>query len=166
METAVGLLPSWGVAPRVGLAVTPPRFVPFELAVSVFFTNEERASGGRGARFSAWTAEVAVCPISLQDQAWRFRADSCLVERLGEVRAAGFGFTEDATATELISTIGAREMGRLAVAGPLSAFLSLGVEAPFVRYRFVFGDSSGSTRSVHQMAPVVGAGVLGLLLEW
>jgi hypothetical protein len=162
MEAAVGFLPSVAIAPRVGLSVDLPRFVPLELAASLFLEDREGAS--RGARFSAWSVEMAVCPFTLRKGA--FRADSCVMERLGEVRATGFGFTEDAVVTELVSTVGAREAGTVSLVGPLSAFLGLSLEAPVVRYRFVFGDSIGNTRSVHRMAPLVGTGALGLSLEW
>lgn len=164
LETAVGLLPGWGLAPRAGIAIVPPRFVRVEAAVSLFLPDEETAGAGRGARFSGHTAELAVCPVSLHTES--LRADACLTERVGAVRAAGFGFTESSTATELVAAIGAREVATLTLVRPLALFLGLGVEAPFLRYRFVFGDSAGGARVLHRMAPIVGTGALGLSLEW
>jgi hypothetical protein len=163
-ETAVGLLPGWGLAARAGLAIVPPRFVRLEAAVAFFLQNDEHAAGGRGARFSAWTAELAICPVSWQKGA--IRADACLTERFGQVRAVGFGFAESETAMEPLSAVGLREVATLQLARPLALFLGVGVEAPFVRYRFVFADVTGGARAIYRMPPVMGSGALGLSLEW
>ena len=164
LETDVGLLPGFGFGVRPGLAVVPPRFVRVEMAVALFLRDQERTAGGRGAQFSAWTAELAICPLSFRRG--MVRADACLTERFGQIRGVGFGFAESETATEPVSAVGAREVATLRLTAPLALFLGLGIEAPFVRYRFVFGEADGAARTIYRMPPVMGAGTLGLSLDW
>jgi hypothetical protein len=163
-EAAVGFLPRWGLAARAGVGILPAHFVRVEVSAALWKHDEERTSGGRGAQFSAWTAELALCPLS-----WRYertRVDACVTERFGQIKAIGFGFQESATATEPLFNVGARGTTTVELAPPLGVFLGVGLEAPLVRYRFVFGDPGGGERAIYRMAPAMGSLALGLSLEW
>jgi hypothetical protein len=164
VEADVGFLPGISFAPRAGIAVEPRSFVRLEAAGSVFLSEDRHADERRGARFSAWSAELSICPLSLRFAESALHA--CVSERFGQVRASGFGFWRSTTALEPISELGLGAVFTTRLASALLLRLGLRAEVPLVRYRFVFAGEAGDTHAVYSMSPIVPSAELGLAYRW
>jgi hypothetical protein len=163
-EGIVGLMPEFTVAARVGVAVDAPRFFRVEVAGELWAPREDRNATGRGAHWSSWTAELAICPIEWREE--RLRIFGCVAQRFGQIRAAALGFTENTTATEALWTLGPRGVATFRIAPPLALGVGFGAEVPLVRYRFVYSDLSGEPRTVYKMAALSGSARVGLVVTF
>lgn len=152
-EASVGFLPGVALGLRAGIALEPPRFWRFELGATLW-AHSEATERGRGARFSAWTVDLGICPAE-----WRVsgvRLVGCATQRAGIVRAEGVGLPEKTRSDETLYALGARGAATWEFTSPLALELGARVEVPLVRYGFVYEDAVRNTRDVHRMAPVSG----------
>lgn len=162
-EIGVGMLPGPGLAARGELAVEPPRFWRLSLAFALW-ESRDAGDAGRGAHFSSWTADLALCPVEVAKSS--IVAHLCAVERVGQVTADGFGVAHPATADALFHSAGLRATARWEFAPPFSLVIGADASAPFVRYRFVYRDVTGAPAAVYRMAPVNGDADLGVSVRW
>jgi hypothetical protein len=163
-EALLGLFPGVVGAGWVGVALEPPRFFRVELDGELSLEDDERDASGRGGKFRLAAAVLDVCPITHRSVS--FAVHGCVTQRFGAVTAHGVGFDDSMTATEPLWTIGARVIGTLSIAGPVAIRLGIGGDVPLVRYRFVYSDASGDTRTVRKMAAGAGSAELGLAVAW
>jgi len=158
-EGALGLLPGASIGGRLALAVEPPRAWRIE-AGGTIWSEREALSGPSGARFSVWTLDLGICPFSSEGE--RFGAWVCVAQRTGKITATGEGFDSNARPEETLLTGMARLSATWSFAPPFALHGALGLEVPFVRFRFVYRDSRGAIAAVYEMWPVAGSLGLGI----
>jgi hypothetical protein len=156
-EAEVGLMPGVAFGGRLALGIEPPRVWRIE-AGGTLWQERDAQIGSAGTRFSMWTLDLAICPVSMGQEP--LNAWICIAQRAGTVRAEGTGFDRNAVQRETFLAAEARSGLTWAFAGPLVLHAAFGLEVPLVRLEFVFRDAEGDLRSVYRMSPI--AGVLGV----
>ena len=156
-EAAIGILPGVALGGRLQVAIEPPRLWRIE-AGATLFQHRSTNSGAAGARFSMWTADIAICPVAVDRET--FAAWGCVAQRAGRIHSEGVGFDRNASADDTFLAAELRAGATWSFAPPFSVHAAFGLEAPLVRLRFVYREGPGSAPAVYEMAPV--AGVLGL----
>ncbi|HVU00162.1 MAG TPA: hypothetical protein VHE30_00370 [Polyangiaceae bacterium] len=164
VEALAGVFPGPATAVKGGVVVEPAHFSRIEVAGSWFLPADHDEAAGRGVHFSAWSAEVLLCPLAYRSA--RFGVHGCASERVGQVRASGFGFFTSERVTEPISSLGMGVGARFLVAPAFGLRLGLRAELPVVRYRFVFTEASGGTGVAHGMSAVAVGAEAGILFPW
>ena len=160
---AVGVLP--GVAPgvRLGFGAEPPAFWPIELFAS-WWPAQRASSEDAGARFTALTVGLYVCPVSVGTE--NTRAEFCLGQEVGQLGVRGFGFDRNDERTRLTYDLSLRVRTSQHLVGPLK--LVAGVQAlwPLSRDRFVADEADGGRREVFRRPFMAGAAELGVGLDF
>lgn len=162
-ELAFGLLPPLAFGARAGVSIAPPGFARIEIAGSWFAPVDERESAERGVRLSALSVDLGLCVDEWKQGAVRLHG--CITERVGRVRASGFGLTQPETAGDLLVGAGLREVGILSLTPELALRAGVALEVPLVRYRFVFEDIDRRRQVAYEMNRVSVALELGVALH-
>lgn len=135
---AVGLIPSLALGLELGVELRSPHFWPIALHAAGFGEQRQRAAvPSRGARFTAQTLVLGVCPWT--GELGGLDASVCVAQRLGRVRARGVGFDERQRDDGWLLHVGAG----LTLArsfGPLFVAASGTLLVPVVRRRYFFTD--------------------------
>lgn len=167
-EPSVALVAGAGLAPgfewggRAGLTLTPPRFWKIEVS-GALFADAATSSGPGSSDLALWAVALAICPIGIDA---RVELDACIVQRAGSVQSTGKRFDRNHVERNSILTFGLGARLGIPVAGPLVFRLGLNVEAPLLRYRFVYLDELGQTRQLFRVWPVTLFGHAGLGLRF
>jgi hypothetical protein len=156
-EAAVGLLPGLTLGARVAMAIEPPRLWRIEVG-GTLWQKQDAETGPMGAHLSMWTLDVAICPLSVEDE--KLNAWACLAQRAGTVRATGVGFDRNVAQNDTFLGAEARLGATWAFASPFVVHAAFGLVAPLVRLAFVYRDEQGDTAALYRMPPV--AGTLGV----
>jgi hypothetical protein len=156
---AIGMLPGAAVGFGLTSEVRIGRFWPLDLWTDLWPTTEALQSGA-GARFSAWTAGLGLCPLELGDASSSFLA--CAGATGGEIISSGVDLDVAVDHTRAYAQAEVRIGGRLRVAGPLFLAADLGLGVPLARDSYSYTQADGTVSEVFRTAPVVPLGHLAL----
>ena len=137
-----GPMPGPAAGLELGLTVRPSSFWPVSLRAAGWWPRTHGAGGERGARFSAKSLELGVCPWegSLGEVSLR----GCVLQWFGRITARGFGFDEDQRDAHWAVAFGAgATMGHWF--GPVLVSVDGALLVPPVRRRYFFADVADTT---------------------
>lgn len=138
----MGPLPGATLGVQLGLTVRAAHFWPVSLRAGRWWPKTRRVGAERGARFSASSLEVGVCPWEGLLGELSFQA--CVLEWFGRVRARGSGFDVDERSERWLVALGTGgNVGHWF--GPVFVSASASLLAPPVRRRYFFSDATEST---------------------
>ena len=150
----LGLLPGVPLGVGLRLELTPPGFVPIELAGAFFPERSDQLRAGAGADLLAAWGTLGVCPLVPVDAG--IRVLGCVAVEGGTIASHGFGFDRslDDESVVLAGALRVRAFGR--IAGPLVIGVSASLSVPVLRPRFYALDPAGVEREVFRVAPLLG----------
>lgn len=140
---AVGLIPSLALGLELGIELRFPRFWPVTLHASGFGERRQAAAvASKGARFTAQTLVLGVCPWG--GELGGLEASVCVAQRVGRVRARGVGFDEEQRDDGWALSAGA-SVGLSRTLGPVFVAASGSLLVPVARRRYFFTDDVDTT---------------------
>ncbi len=170
LEVAASVVGSMGAVPDITLGgelllgVRPPHFIELRLRPTGLLPKSEAApTPDRGGRFSLLTVALDACPLEHEVQKLRFVG--CVAQRVGRMRAEGFGFHQSATSSELYYALGISTGAAFWFAPPVGVRVGLDLEAPLTRDAYFSVGPTGERREIFRPSPIVGAATVGLALS-
>lgn len=157
-----GPVPGAAAGLELGLTLHPGAFWPISLRAAGWGPRSHGAGGERGARFSARSLELGVCPwqSSLGDVSLR----ACVLQWFGRITARGFGFDEDQRSEHwAVALGGGATVGHWL--GPVLVSVDGALLVPPVRRRYFFADVADTT-TLHEEPWLFGAAGLRLGTEF
>jgi hypothetical protein len=162
-ELGIGVLPVLGLGARAELAMDAPRFWRIAFGAT-FWGNRETSGLVRGARFSYWSMDLAICPLRTESDSVALHL--CAAQRVGHLEAQGFGLTNPASTTTLLYALGIRGAAAWRL-DPLLAIVASGeLDVPFDQYRFAYRDVTGGPVVVYRTSALTAEATLGLSIRW
>lgn len=155
-------LPGLAGAVILEVEVQPPRGFPLALSVGAW-PPVERLDAGRGGRFLGLLASLGACPGVRFDP--NVEIGGCGSVSLTYLLAEGIGVTSPRRAEAFSFSLEAAAFSRVRIAGALWARASIGLLVAIVRPRATLRDI-GEELLVHEVAPVIPEGSLGLELRF
>ncbi len=149
VSTSYGYLPQAALGIRLAVGLDPAVFWPMELDAILTFPSERHTNTG-GARFTARSVGLSICPLTLR-QSWVVTR-ACAGGRLGQLIATGFGFDETHEPNVLVPSGLARVTAMFPLGDHFGVSAGAGALVPLKRPRFV-ADEAG-TVLLHQPWPV------------
>lgn len=159
---AAGL--GWGNLPGVigALAayvrLTPRQFFPTLLEGEGYWPASAERDAVSGARLRLLRLGLAVCPLHTRGE--RLSAALCAGQKLGWLRAEGYGFDHDREERRLTFALSTGGEARLRLVAPVSIRGYLGLEVPLVRDAFI--SAGRNPARVFEPSPVAVSGAVGL----
>jgi hypothetical protein len=150
---AFGLLP--GFAPGAALAVQAqfPRVPRIVLSLEAFIPRRETLSGrDAGAELASERLGLEVCPALFV--ARPARIELCLGQRVGRMRAEGFGFDRNLTTDRLHYAVSAGLTSMLALSASFELSAGIRAEVPLTRDDFAVRPGGGEGEVVFRPAPL------------
>jgi hypothetical protein len=161
---AAGLVPSLGWGAEVGLGLRAPRGPWFRLLADLSPAREARLDDAeRGARLSVYRAGLDVCGLDLR--AGSFRVSWCVGQRVGVMRAEGFGFQENTDSQRLVFALGSGLDGIIPIGRYFGLSCGIRAELPFARDRFTGQGASGSETLIFRSAPLTVSARAGIQVQ-
>lgn len=147
---------------ELGITVRAGAFWPVSLHAAGWWPRTHGAGGERGARFSAKSLQLGVCPWegSLRELSLR----ACVLQWFGRITARGFGFDEDQRSERWAVALGAgTTVGHRF--GPVLVSVDGALLVPPVRRRYFFADVAETT-TIHEEPWLFGAAGMRLGTEF
>lgn len=164
VSAGVSALGTWGLLPGIDpalalyLELVPRHFYPVVLQGEGFWPAEAERDVAAGARFRLFRAGLLVCPPVVE--ASRSVLSVCAGQKLGFIRAGGFGFDHNRDERRLTFALSLGAEGKLRLFPAVSVRGYLGAEVPVVRDRFASGGRNST--DLFQPSPVAAAAEIGL----
>jgi hypothetical protein len=156
---AVGMLPSAAVGIGLTSDVRMAPLWPVDLWTDLWPTSQT-LRGGAGARFGAWTAGIALCPLDVADRTWTFYG--CAGATGGEILSSGIGLDVSYSHTRAYAQVELRVGTRVRLAGPLFAAIDVGAGVPVARDTYTYSQPGAGVEDVFRTAAVIPFGHLGV----
>jgi hypothetical protein len=153
LAVLAGPLPGAVMGLELGVTLRVGQFWPVSIRGSGWLPYTHQLGPDRGARFTARTLALGICPW--EEQLGELVLQACVLEWLGRVDARGFGFDEDQQTERWLSALGGgATLGHWL--GPVFAAASFELLAPLVRRRYFFANVTDDT-TLHEEPWVYGA---------
>lgn len=160
----VGLLPGVALGGELGLGLKLANGPWLRAVGELYAEREAHLSGGAsGVRLRAVRWGLELCPFSIP--LGPLEAQPCLGQRVGWLRASGFGFDQNAETTRLFYSLTLGAQGVLPLGGPCGLVLGAHGEFPFARDEFTARADGVRSQALFQVAPVTAVAKLGLRVE-
>jgi hypothetical protein len=156
---AVGMLPNASVGLGLTSDVRIASLWPVDLWTDLWPTSQTLRNGA-GARFGAWTAGIALCPLDLARPDWGLYG--CAGATGGEILSSGVGLDVSVSHTRGYAQVELRMGARLRLQGPLFAAVDVGAGVPMARDSYSYTQGSGAVDDVFRTAAVVPFGHLAV----
>jgi hypothetical protein len=160
----VGILP--GIAPGFGLSagLRWSRGPWIRLLGELFPARDEGlVAGTSGASFSLVRAGAEVCAVSWKSSAVALEA--CMGQRVGRLRAAGFGFDANRETARFHYSLAAGGNAAIPLSPAFGIEVGLRAELPLLRDRFTARADEATEVKVFQGFPVGGIAAVGFRFE-
>jgi hypothetical protein len=150
---ALGLLPGLALGAELAFQVQFPQVPPIVLLFEAF-TPRRETLGGRdaGAELGSERLGLEVCPALV---AWpTARIETCLGQRVGRMRAEGFGFDRNLTTDRLHYAVSAGLNSVLALSAWLELSAGMRAEVPLTRDDFAVRPGGSEAEVLFRPAPL------------
>jgi hypothetical protein len=150
---ALGLLPGTALGAELALQAQFARVPPIVLLLEAFIPRKETLSArDAGAELASERFGLEVCPALLAGQ--NARLESCLGQRVGRMRAEGFGFDRNVATDRLHYAFSAALNSVLALGARFELSAGIRAEVPFTRDDFTVRPGGGEGEVVFRPAPL------------
>lgn len=153
-----GNLPSVKGALGAYVRLTPRQFFPTLLEGEGYWPANAERDDLSGARLRLLRLGLAVCPLHTSGE--RFSAALCAGQKIGWLRAEGYGFDHDRQERRLTLALSTGGEARLRLVAPVSIRGYLGLEVPLVRDAFI--SAGRNPTRVFEPSLVAVSGAVGL----
>jgi hypothetical protein len=158
----VGPMPGVAAGLELGLTVRSGAFWPVSLHAAGWWPRTHDAGAERGARFSAKSLQVGVCPW--EGSLGQLPLRACVLQWFGRITARGFGFDEDQQSEHWAVAFGAgATVGHWF--GPVLVSVDGALLVPPVRRRYFFANVADTT-TLHEEPWLFGAAGMRLGTEF
>jgi hypothetical protein len=158
-----GLLPGVGGGLAIVGEITPPRFVPIELAAHVWL-DAHAVVNDRSVSLSMAFGSLGACPLAWRHAGTRLRG--CAAVDVGALRATGYGFRVSTAGEAPFAAVSLYGRVTQRILGPLELGLSAGASIPFVRAGVSYADQTGTEQVLFRVSPVGGVAEVGIGLAF
>jgi hypothetical protein len=150
---ALGLLPGLAFGAELALQAQFPRLPRLVLSFDAFIPRSETLSArDAGAELASQRLGLEVCPALFASRP--ARVELCLGQRVGRMRAEGFGFDRNLTSNRLYYAVSAGLASMLALSAGLELSAGMRAEVPFTRDDFAVRPDGGEGEVVFRPAPL------------
>jgi len=160
---ARGLLPGFSLAGTLAAALLSPGDLLLIEPSVWLWAPRERHEDGSGARWSAWSGALAVCPRFWSTAALALRA--CGDAQVGSLQASGLMLEAPLQPARLWLAAGARLRLELQLAPPVGLRAEAGAEFPLLRDAFHYEGRGGSKVQLHRVPALLPLAVFAIFVR-